>query len=258
MEVPNCLILTKNVDQDCMLTTCFLCGVELLGFGAGGTFDPHRNIQEQTAPKPIWSVEYYAKFFDVDTAQVMERCFASIIPKDNFLEVMGGAPDLYGPFWISTTVVFVLFVASSIADSIAAYMNGAKYQYDFRQLTFAFSAVYVYAFLVPALVWAATKYYGCQPNLLEMLSLYGYGMTIWIPVAALSVLPFELARWILVGIGGGLSGVFLIRNMYPVLSRAEAQTSKIILILVIIFHAALAVLLKFKFFNYTILDNPPK
>ncbi|KAF9166369.1 hypothetical protein DFQ26_008053 [Actinomortierella ambigua] len=232
------------------------------GFSAGGTFDPHRNIQDQTAPKPIWSVEYYAKFFDVDTAQacisVLERCFATVIPKDNFLEVMGGAPDLYGPFWISTTVVFVLFVASSIADSIAAYMNGSKYEYDFRQLTFAFGAVYTYAFLVPTLVWAATKYFGCQPNLLEMLSLYGYGMAIWIPVAALSVLPFELARWILVGIGGGLSGVFLIRNMYPVLSRAEAQTSKIILILVIIFHGALAVLLKFKFFNYTILDTPPK
>ncbi|KAG0253326.1 hypothetical protein DFQ27_007491 [Actinomortierella ambigua] len=222
-------------------------------FSAGGTFDPHRNIQDQTAPKPIWSVEYYAKFFDV-----LERCFATVIPKDNFLEVMGGAPDLYGPFWISTTVVFVLFVASSIADSIAAYMNGSKYEYDFRQLTFAFGAVYTYAFLVPTLVWAATKYFGCQPNLLEMLSLYGYGMAIWIPVAALSVLPFELARWILVGIGGGLSGVFLIRNMYPVLSRAEAQTSKIILILVIIFHGALAVLLKFKFFNYTILDTPPK
>lgn len=26
----------------------------------------------------------------------MERCFASVIPKDNFLEVMGGSPDLYG------------------------------------------------------------------------------------------------------------------------------------------------------------------
>lgn len=26
----------------------------------------------------------------------MERLFASVIPKDNFLEVMGGSPDLYG------------------------------------------------------------------------------------------------------------------------------------------------------------------
>ncbi|KAG0250874.1 hypothetical protein BGZ95_007056, partial [Linnemannia exigua] len=65
------------------------------GFGQAGTFDPHRNIQDQTVAKPIWSVEYYSKFFDVDTAQVRERCFASVIPKENFLDVMQGSPDLY-------------------------------------------------------------------------------------------------------------------------------------------------------------------
>ncbi|KAF9980383.1 hypothetical protein BGZ75_008498, partial [Mortierella antarctica] len=65
-------------------------------FGSAGAFDPHRNIQDQTGlAKPIWSVEYYSKFFDVDTAQVMERCFASVIPKGNFLDIMGGSPDLY-------------------------------------------------------------------------------------------------------------------------------------------------------------------
>jgi hypothetical protein len=68
------------------------------GFGTAGTFDPHRTIQDQTVAKPIWSVEYYAKFFDVDTPQVIERCMASVIPKENFLDVMGGSPDLYGMY----------------------------------------------------------------------------------------------------------------------------------------------------------------
>jgi len=187
----------------------------------------------------------------------MERCFASVIPKDNFLEVMGGAPDLYGPFWIATTVIFVLFVTSSIVDSINAYLNGTVYSYNIYQMTFAFGAIYTYAFIVPLMVWGATKYFGCQPDLLEMLSLYGYALTIWIPVSILSVIPIELARWILLGIGAGLSGVFLIRNMYPVLSRAEAQIAKIILILVIIFHGALALVLKYKFFANNSTVAPP-
>ncbi|KAI8598318.1 hypothetical protein EDD21DRAFT_382834 [Dissophora ornata] len=220
------------------------------GFGSSGIFNPATPSQEQNVNNPIWSVAYYAKFFDVDTSQVLERCFASVIPKDNFLEVMGGSPDLYGPFWIATTVIFVLFVTSSIVDSINAYMNGTVYTYDIFQMTFAFGTIYTYAFVVPLMVWGATKYFGCQPDLLEMLALYGYALTIWIPVSVLSVIPIELARWILLGIGAGLSGVFLIRNMYPVLSRAEAQIAKIILILVIVFHGVLALILKYKFFAY--------
>ncbi|KAG0198489.1 hypothetical protein BGX28_008055 [Mortierella sp. GBA30] len=219
------------------------------GFSTAGAFDPHRTIQDQTVAKPIWSVEYYSKFFDVDTAQVLERCMASIIPKDNFLDVMGGSPDLYGPFWISTTVIFVLFVTSSIVDSINAYLTQSIYAADIRQLTFAFGTIYTYAFLVPAMIWGATKYFGCQPDLLEMLALYGYGLTIWIPVALLCILPWGLLRWATVLIGASASGVFLVRNMYPVLQRAEAQTSKVILILVVVLHVILAFLLKYRFFT---------
>ncbi|KAF9201667.1 hypothetical protein BGZ49_008112 [Haplosporangium sp. Z 27] len=222
------------------------------GFGSSSIFEPARPTQEQAQNHPIWSLAYYAKFFDVDTSQVMERCFASVIPKDNFLDVMGGRPDLYGPFWIATTVIFVLFVTSSIVDSINAYINKTVYSYDIFQLTFAFGTIYTYAFLIPLLVWGATKYFGCQPDLLEMLALYGYALTIWIPVSVLSVIPIELARWILLGIGAGFSGVFLIRNMYPVLSRAEGQIAKIILLLVILFHGVLALILKYKFFAYEI------
>ncbi|KAF9962667.1 hypothetical protein BGZ65_008571 [Modicella reniformis] len=227
-----------------------------VGFGSSGIFNPGHANQEQNVNKPIWSIAYYTRFFDVDTSQVLERCFASVIPKDNFLEVMGGSPDLYGPFWIATTVIFVLFVTSSIVDSINAYINKTPYSYNFFHMTFAFGTIYTYAFLVPLLVWGATKYFGCQPNLLEMLALYGYALTIWIPVSILSVIPIELARWILLGIGAGMSGVFLIRNMYPVLSRAEAQIAKIILILVIIFHGVLALLLKYKFFSFNSAGAP--
>ncbi|KAF9303914.1 hypothetical protein BGZ74_002793 [Mortierella antarctica] len=227
------------------------------GFGATGTFDPHRNIQDQTLAKPIWSVEYYSRFFDVDTAQVMERCLASVIPKENFLDIMSGSPDLYGPFWIATTVVFVLFVTSSIVESINAYIAAKPYSYDIGQLTFAFGTIYTYAFLVPAGIWGATKYFGCQPDLLEMLALYGYGLFIWIPVAVLAILPSDWLRWGLVVVGGGASGLFLVRNMYPVLARAEAQTSKIILILVIVLHAVLSLMLKYKFFAYSAVIGQP-
>jgi len=154
-------------------------------------------------------------------------------------------------------VVFVLFVISSIVECINAYSAGTPYKYDFTALTFAFGTIYSYAFLVPTLIWGATKYFGCQPDLLDMLALYGYGLTIWIPVAILCILPFDLLKWGLVLLGAAASGLFLVRNMYPVLSRAEAQTSKSILILVVGLHGVLSLMLKYKFFAYSVTPPSP-
>ena len=41
---------------------------------------------------------------------------------------------------------------------------------------------------------------------------------------------------------------FLLRNLYPVLSATDKQTSKILLILVVVFHAFLAIFIKVLFF----------
>jgi hypothetical protein len=98
-------------------------------------------------------------------------------------DTLNNQPDLYGPFWIATSVVFSVFVCSSLAGSLAAYIAGKPHVYDFTLLSFAVFVVYIYAFLCPALVWASTKYFGCQPSLLDIINYYGYGLTIWIPVS---------------------------------------------------------------------------
>ena len=53
-----------------------------------------------------------------------------------------------------------------------------------------------------------------------------------------------------VGIGFGLSVTFLLRNLYPVLSATDKQTSKILLILVVVLHAGLAIAIKVLFFAH--------
>jgi ABC-type glycerol-3-phosphate transport system permease component len=98
-------------------------------------------------------------------------------------DTLNHQPDLYGPFWISTTVVFSVFVCSSLAGSLAAYIAGQTHEYDFRTLSVAVFVIYMYGFFCPAAVWAATKYFGCQPSLLDIVNYYGYGLTIWVPVS---------------------------------------------------------------------------
>lgn len=115
---------------------------------------------------------------------MIERCLKTLYPLGDFAsETLHHQPDLYGPFWIATTVIFCLFVCSSIAGSLAAYIAGVPHVNDFRVLSYAVFVVYTYGFGCPVLVWAATKYFGCQPSLLEIVDYYGYGLTVWIFVS---------------------------------------------------------------------------
>lgn len=82
----------------------------------------------------LWTLSFYAQFFDVDTNSVLSRCWAALFPKANFLDVLEGNPDLYGPFWIATTVVFILFLGGTISDHLAR--TGAEhYAYNFKLLS---------------------------------------------------------------------------------------------------------------------------
>ena len=53
-----------------------------------------------------------------------------------------------------------------------------------------------------------------------------------------------------VSVGFGLSVTFLLRNLYPVLSATDKQTSKILLVLVVALHAGLAIAIKMLFFAH--------
>jgi len=113
-----------------------------------------------------------------------------------------------GPFWVPTTLVFSLFLTSSLYTSIAAYLDDAEYSYDFTRLGAATSVVcvplplsflapsldltlslharsYTYYLGVPLLVWAAIKYWAgaSDRSPVEIVSLYGYSSTVWILVA---------------------------------------------------------------------------
>lgn len=55
-------------------------------------------------------------------------------------------------------------------------------------------------------------------------------------------------NYLFVGIGFGVSALFLFRNLLPVVSAADAKTSKVLLIIIIALHAGLALAIKILFF----------
>ncbi|KAL9118669.1 MAG: hypothetical protein Q9187_004782 [Circinaria calcarea] len=197
----------------------------------------------------LWSLSFYAQFFDVDTAEVLRRCRTALYPRANFLDVLDGNPDLYGPFWIATTVTFILFITGTISQYLAS-KGEDHFGYSFRLLSGASGLVYGYTGVIPVVLWGLLKWFGSEgANVLECWALYGYANLIWIPVALISWSPITILNLVFVGVGLGVSGLFLVRNLYPVVSAVDQKTSKVLLIVVMALHAGYAIAIAFLFFS---------
>jgi hypothetical protein len=93
---------------------------------------------------------------------------------------------MYGPFWTLTTLIFTLFLSSSLAASITTYLSveGKGYDYDFTLLSFAVSIVYAYGLALPLLLWIALRYIGVGGwSIVEAMAIWGYAQFVWIPVS---------------------------------------------------------------------------
>ncbi|CAD5125253.1 DgyrCDS13495 [Dimorphilus gyrociliatus] len=98
--------------------------------------DDRQDLLSQTKKQPsFWTFEYYQQYFDVESWQVLNRILGSMLPnvRKNYLQHhIRPVPDLYGPFWICTTLVFTTAIAGNMANYIQQYGNH-EWKYDFHK-----------------------------------------------------------------------------------------------------------------------------
>lgn len=97
------------------------------------------------------------------------------IPQPVFLQKHGGRPDLYGPFWISTTIVFLIAVVSNY---IGWYNHGAKsgeaaWKYDTDKVTYAGILFYGYVGVIGFAIWATLRWFKAPTSLAQIWCVYG-------------------------------------------------------------------------------------
>ncbi|CAE6451312.1 unnamed protein product [Rhizoctonia solani] len=221
--------------------------------GAATQTAPSRGWADQSrgGPAPVWSIDYYQKWFDVDTVTVLARIIHSFNPfaadpspftgppasEPSFAFIPSttdAKPDLYGPF---------------------CYLSAEPFDYDFALLSVGASLVYAYGIGTPFAVWGALRYLGTEWSIVEGIAVWGYAMAIWIPVAALCIIPIPILRWVLVGLAFGSSGWYITRNVYPVLASADQKPARLIIVVLAVLHAAIALTFKVLFFSYYIVPQ---
>lgn len=205
--------------------------------GAGGD-----SPEETPAPKSFWTLEYYQKYFDVDTKDVAERILASVTPRwDNSLKHhLRTKPDLYGPFWISITLIFTIAISGNVTNYLQHASEKYHWKYDFHLVSYAATTICLYVTLVPFVLWCILKYTAqtsdieeleqenVTPGALELICIYGYSLFIYIPVAVLWTIQINFLQWLLVFVAAFISGSVLLLTLMPALRLSKHKLFLII------------------------------
>lgn len=189
-------------------------------------------------------------YFDVELADVINRVKGAAIPfTQSFYRSAEKNPDIYGPFWIFTTIIFLI----TSVGNFAGYLNlkeGEKFKYNFNFLPVSCLFIFGIGFGVPLIIFLVGKFmFKIDFGYILNLCLYGYSFVILIPILFLCMIPSTTLETLLLLYYTIHSSAFLIYNMYNILIE-KAPSAKIPLLCILGgFQVALFFGLKFYFFR---------
>ncbi|KAL8457065.1 hypothetical protein ACS0TY_034231 [Phlomoides rotata] len=199
-----------------------------------------------------FTIAAYSPYFDVDTSDVLERIKDSLFPfKGSFSEKTVDNPDLYGPFWICTTLIFVAASIGTFVTYIAHKLQNKEWDYDINLVTWSAGVFYGYVTIVPLALYIILKYFSAPSGFVHLLCLYGYSLFIFIPALCLSVIPHEIVRWVIAGVAGFVSATFVSLNLRNHIKSA-GESWFLIVAGIFLLQLALALVLKFYIFTVSV------
>ncbi|KAF4531343.1 hypothetical protein B566_EDAN017445 [Ephemera danica] len=162
----------------------------------------------------------------------------------------------HGPFWVCVTLIFTIAVSRNLASyenflQNLTTVNSFYWKYDFHTVLYAATGIFSYAWLVPLIIWGVLWWQGGQPTItfLEILCLYGYSLSIFIPVSVLWVVQLSWLQWLLLGIAAGTSGAVLVLSLLPATRAAGSHVSFPVCLIVLATHVLLATAVMLLFFQ---------
>ena len=123
-------------------------------------------------------------------------------------------PDLYGPFWILTTLIVILAISANIETYIQLDAEARlKYQYNFSFVPVAIGVVYFIGFGLPLAIKLIMKFFGVgmfESSYIEVLGIYGYSFSSFLITCLLCAVPITIMQWIFIGYSMVISTLFLV------------------------------------------------
>lgn len=199
-----------------------------------------------------FSIAAYKPYFDVDTSDVIERIIDSLFPfRGSFNEKTADRPDLYGPFWICSTLIFVAASIGTFVTYLSHKLQKKEWNYDINLVTWSAGLFYGYVTIVPIGLYLILKYFSAPSGLVQLFCLYGYSLFVFIPALCLSVIPSQIVRWVIAGVAGFMSATFVALNLRNHIKSAGERWF-LIVVGIFLLQLALALVLKLYLFTVTV------
>jgi hypothetical protein len=119
-------------------------------------------------------------------------------------------------------------------------------------LSIAAGFLYPFIVVVPIVLWFVLNRVGISIAVTELISVYGYSFTVFIPATIVAAIDFTFVQWIVTLVSCGVSAMIVLRNIEPRLpsDRAWLKNTPILVVLALP-HIALVIFLKILFFHHT-------
>ena len=187
------------------------------------------------------------RYFDVTTKDVLFRLLHSFIPfNPKFFDLSKDKPDLYGPFWIYTALIFIIAASGSLSRKF----QGSEIINFFEDFVpVAALVIYIIGFGVPLGLFLFMRIFGSSNSYISCICIYGYSISIYIPIVICCAIGVNFAQWILLIIGFGVSSSFIIVNYWREMGRYIDKRRYILIPLVIGCQACMFLIFKMYFFK---------
>jgi hypothetical protein len=213
--------------------------------------------QQQSQCCAYLTIEYYQPFFDVSQEDVIERVKRSFTPwKKDFLELSENSPDLYGPAWVYTTIIFLLASVGNLARYFSHEIGKEPYAMRLDYVRSASIVIYGVGFAFPVVLALMMKFFGSKVSVVQVICIYGYSFSCFVAILLLCVVPWGWLHWILIVYGILNSSAFLLLNLETRLPEHE-KGRYIVLALVAAVQLTLLLVFKLKFFDLSYNPLPP-
>ena len=191
-------------------------------------------------------LRFLRPYYKVTFNDIKIRIKYSFIPiKNDFMDIAESNPDLYGPFWIYTTLIYVI----AAGGALSYYFSNSNNNYFQMFVPVAGSILYSFGFGFPFALWLCMKIFKLDMKYISLVCLYGYSLCCFIPVLFLCSTGFSWLQWILLIYGIGNSTGFILINLWNKIKGLEDKSKYIFLSILGGGQIILFLILKFYFFG---------
>ena len=210
-----------------------------------------QNAKNENAPKSyidklLCIFSFIRPYFKVTFNDVKLRIISSFLPINNsFFDIAVKRPDLYGPFWIYTTLIYVI----AAGGALSYYFTNSVNNYFQAFVPVAGSILYCFGFGFPLVMYLCMRFFKVEMKYVSLICLYGYSLTCFIPVLILCASGFAWIQWILLLYGIANSTVFVLINIWNTIRILDEKKKYILLGIFCGGQFILFLILKFYFFG---------